>query len=244
MDDEWSIEPDPARAVEKARLRERVYRAISTHSPMDAETGEPFTRVDFMTAAVGSYDPYLEKDDVVIGWPEEDLDALPEKLRYEIEDGILTVSPRPTFEHQRIAYLANKMVEEQCPDDWWPLQDAEIRIYEDGNVKQARSPDLMVVPRKLTTAEANCCWIEPKDAVFVLEVVSGSSRISDRMTKVGLYAEWKIPLYLRIEPKPIPALYEYRLDKETGLYRTPLEHTAIFATDDPFPVRIELESLR
>ena len=218
MNDEWSIEPDP-------------------------ETGEPFTKFDLMTAAVGSWDPYIDDDDV-IGWPDEDLDALPEKLRYEIEDGILTVSPRPTFQHQRITFLINAMLERDCPKAWRPVQDAEIRIYEDDHVKQARTPDLVVVPRKLTTGEVNCCWIEPKDAALALEVVSFSSTIADRMTKVALYAEWKIPLYLRVEPKPVPALYEYRFDVETGQYRTPIEHLNVFETDTPFPLRIDLSELR
>lgn len=108
----------------------------------------------------------------------------------------------------------------------------------------ARSPDVMLVPTAATTIEADRNWIAPSEIALALEIVSRSSRSRDRITKAALYAEWGIPLYLRVAGKPAVALYAYRLDTETGQYRTPVEHIEVFETDDPFPIRIDLAALR
>lgn len=196
-----------------------------------------------MTAAIsGLTDPHLEDDE--IGWTDEELDMIPEEIRYEIEDGILTVSPRPALWHQKFEARLITLLDAQCPEEWTSVPEAEIRIYEHGKITQSRSPDLMLVPTKITTTEADRNWVHPHEIALALEIVSPSSRIGDRITKSALYAEWKIPFYLRIESKPTVALFEYRLDAETGHYQSPVQHTNIFETDTPFPLQIDLAMLR
>ncbi|SHN42177.1 Uma2 family endonuclease [Cryptosporangium aurantiacum] len=196
-----------------------------------------------MAAVTSSYDSHLEEEEEAIGWTEDELEMVPEKVRYEIEDGILSVSPRPALWHQRFLLIVATMLDSQCPEEWTPVPEAEIRVYENDKITQSRSPDLMVVPTKLTTTEADRGWVYPQEIALALEIVSRSSRITDRMTKAALYAEWKIPLYLRVESKPRLALYEYRLDTTTGQYRTPMEYLDVFETDDPFPIPLELSQL-
>lgn len=196
-----------------------------------------------MTAVASYYETHFEEEEA-IGWTEDELDMVPENVRYEIEDGILHVSPSPALWHQKFELKVGMMLDSQCPEEWTAVPEAEIRIYEDDKVMQARSPDVMVVPTAATTTEADRNWVAPGEIALALEIVSKSSRSRDRITKAALYAEWGIPLYLRVEGKPTVALYEYRLDAETGQYRTPVEHLDVFETDSPFPLRIDLSALR
>lgn len=196
-----------------------------------------------MTAATSYYDTHLEEEEA-IGWTEDELEMVPDGVRYEIENGILHVSPRPALWHQSFELQVAMALAAQCPEDWRPVPEAEIRIYEDDKIMEARSPDLMVVPTELTTREADRNWVAPSEIALALEIVSKSSRIRDRITKSALYADWGIPLYLRVESKPAVALYEYRLDAESGQYRTPVQYTDVFETDVPFPLRIDLSALR
>jgi len=196
-----------------------------------------------MTAVTNYYETHLEEEEAV-GWTEDELEVVPDNVRYEIEDGILYVSPSPALWHQKFELKVAMMLDSQCPEEWTSVPGAEIRIYEDDKVMQARSPDVMVVPTEATTTEADRNWVAPNEMALALEVVSKSSRSRDRITKAALYAEWGIPLYLRVEGKPAVALYEYRLDAETGQYRTPVQYTDVFETDAPFPLRIDLSALR
>lgn len=196
-----------------------------------------------MTAVSRYHETHLEEEEA-IGWTEDELDMVPDSVRYEIEDGILFVSPSPALWHQVFELKVAMMLDSQCPEEWTAVPEAEVRIYEDDKVMQARSPDVMVVPTAATTTEADRNWVAPHEIALALEVVSKSSRSRDRITKAALYAEWGIPLYLRVEAKPTVALYEYRLDAETGQYRTPAQYTGVFETDAPFPLRLDLSTLR
>jgi Uma2 family endonuclease len=204
--------------------------------------GQPDS-VDLMTAVSSYYETHLEEEEAV-GWTEGELDMVPDNVRYEIEDGILFVSPSPALWHQKFELKVATMLDSQCPEEWTSVPQAEIRIYEDDKVMHARSPDVMVVPAAATTVEAERNWVAPSEIALALEIVSRSSRSRDRITKAALYAEWGIPLYLRVEGNPTVALYEYRLDTETGQYRTPVQYTDAFQTDDPFPIRIDLSALK
>ncbi|GAA3397796.1 Uma2 family endonuclease [Cryptosporangium minutisporangium] len=236
---------NPERIVYRARVRENIYRSLSTNSLRDAGSIEEPDNVDLMSATIGSY-ASLDDDDS-IGWSEDELDEVPEYVHYEIEDGTLIVSPRPSLRHQRTGANLARMLEYSCPSDLVAVQDAEIREYEDGKIAQCRSPDVMLVPRELL-AEADdqndeTKWVQPSQVLMAIEVVSPRSRVADRITKVGQYALWRIPYYLRVEMRPTRALYEYVLDETTGKYQTPIEHTDVVEMDDPFRIRFDLSRL-
>ena len=186
-----------------------------------------------MTALAADYQPSS-------GWTDDELEHIPDGIRYEIEDGNLVVSPRPTLWHQEACSIVKAVLQEQCPPDQWPVQEGEIRVYADPGIDQLRAPDVMLVPKSLVHKDAIRGWVHPREVALAAEVVSAGSRTADRATKVVVYASWGIPLYLRLETKPEVVLCEYRLDRATKRYGEPTEHRGAFTTDDPFPFELDL----
>ena len=184
-----------------------------------------------MTAAVGLYEP-------PDGWSDEDLVRVPEGVHYEIEDGRIVVSPRPSFWHQEACRRLTNVLEGQCPGDRWPVQEGEVRIYDGRVVAELRAPDILVVPRELTRRGAQRGWAHPHEVTLAAEVVSRYSYTPDRTTKVAVYAAWGIPLYLRLETEPEVVMYVYRLGP-SKTYGPPTEHRAPFSIDEPFPLQID-----
>ncbi|SEG85641.1 Putative restriction endonuclease [Nonomuraea solani] len=83
-------------------------------------------------------------------------------------------------------------------------------------------PDLVVVPEEVS--EAVDLMYDPSDLLLAVEVVSPSSKVHDRSSKVAAYAEAGIPLYWRIEPMEGPRIYVYELDGRT--YEGPIVYKA------------------
>ncbi|GAA3397798.1 hypothetical protein GCM10020369_79210 [Cryptosporangium minutisporangium] len=191
----------------------------------------PVSTVTGMTAAVGLYEP-------PDGWSDDELVQVPEGVHYEIEDGRLVVSPRPTFWHQEACRRLTNVLEEQCPSQYWPVQEGEVRIYDGRVVAELRAPDILVVPRELTRRGAYRGWAHPHEVSLAAEVVSRHSYTPDRTTKVSVYAAWGIPLYLRLETEPEVVLYAYRLGSNKT-YEKPTEHRELFTIEEPFQIQID-----
>ncbi|WP_035850052.1 Uma2 family endonuclease [Cryptosporangium arvum] len=243
MDEDDPIEPNPEAIVYRKRVRENIYRSLSTNTFRDADSIEDPDSFDVMTAIVGFES--LSARPGPFGWTDDMLAEIPEGVRYEIEDGHLIVTPQPIPWHQDAGFIVTAALRENCPRDLIALYECEIRVLNDaGHIVQRRIPDVMVLPRALRERDAERGWIQPNEVPVAAEIVSTGSRVADRITKVGVYAEWGVGLYLRIEREPSVALYEYRLDPVTKTYLTPVEHAEVFETDDPYPIRIELAALR
>ncbi|GAA0243921.1 Uma2 family endonuclease [Cryptosporangium japonicum] len=242
MDRDDPIEPNPEAIVYRKRVRENLYRSLSTDTFRDADSVEEPDSFDLMTATAGFQS--LSTRPGPVGWTDDMLDEIPESVRYEIEDGNLRVTPQPIPWHQDAGFVVTAALREHCPRELIALYECEIRVKnDDGFIVQRRIPDVMVLPRALRERNAPRGWIKPDEVPVAAEIVSSGSKVADRITKVGVYAEWGIGLYLRIEREPSVALYEYRLDPESKTYRTPVEHTDVFETEDPYPIRIDLGAL-
>jgi Uma2 family endonuclease len=125
------------------------------------------------------------------GWTVDDLAAFPDDgLRYEIIDGVLLVSPSPTWPHQRALAELNDLLRAACPPDlevfFAPLdwQPATNRSFQ---------PDLMVVPR-LSYADPT-----PRP-VLAVEILSPPTARIDRTLKFSAYAESGLPQYWIVDP--------------------------------------------
>lgn len=138
-------------------------------------------------------------------WRFDQLADLPDDgRRYEVVDGLLVVSPPPSPRHQFVAAALLRQLDRQNPGGWHVLYELGLRMGDDGRV-----PDVAVV-----SATAPCMGeapLEPRHFGLVLEVVSPSSRKTDRFAKHGEYAEAGIPLYWRVEMDPTLLLAAYRL---------------------------------
>lgn len=178
-------------------------------------------------------------------WTHADLDALRADISYraEIVDGNLIVSPAPHPWHIfAVRRLANAIEAAALPDAM-AYSDAEIRWVEHGEdvrADRALIPDVLVAPRRLV--EENPSYVRPDDVQLVVEVESPSSKWYDRHVKPGLYAGLGISSMWRIERGM--TLVEYRLTPDGAAEIVQTVTGGKFQTDVPFPVTIDLDSLR
>ncbi len=144
-------------------------------------------------------------------WRFDDLAALPDDgRRYEVVDGSLVVSPPPSQWHQALGSALLVQLARQCPADWRVVYEWAVPMGTDGRV-----PDLAVVAADAPLGGASPHPVGPEHVGLVVEIVSPSSRKTDRFAKPGEYAEAGIPLFWRLETEPDLVLLSHRLDGQS-----------------------------
>jgi len=140
------------------------------------------------------------------GWTYDALAGIDDdSCRYEVVDGSLVVSPRPTNLHMRLCRRLYDQVAPQCAPDWEAVFECGVRLGTDG-----RTADLGIVAQPARTPGAAVGY-EPDDIGLLVEVVSPSSRKTDRFFKPVEYAAAGVPFYWRIETEPLLLVVAYRL---------------------------------
>ncbi|MFC5116796.1 Uma2 family endonuclease [Amycolatopsis halotolerans] len=177
------------------------------------------------------------------GWPSgsqpmtvRDLAAIPEDgRRHELVDGVLYVSPAPGLRHQHAVFRLYGLLESGCP----PGMDVVGGPFavRSGDQVELR-PDL-VVGRAEDFTDADL----PMPPLLVVEVVSPSSGIHDRVTKKAVYERWGVPDYWVIDPVAL-SLTAFEISADGG-YQQSAEVAGgeAFETERPFPVRVSLAEL-
>jgi Uma2 family endonuclease len=167
-----------------------------------------------------------------------DLDLTPDDgCRYELDDGVLVVSPAPVTIHQRVLHRLEFLLETACPPEFELLPGPGVVISE----IQYRIPDLVVV-RADTVGVADKNVTEPPE--LVVEIASPSTAHYDQGRKKAVYAEFGIPAYWIVVPDPDrPSLSAYMLTRGTYTEVGRAVGEERFATDTPFPVEIVPEVL-
>lgn len=131
-------------------------------------------------------------DDLVRIWEETDA---PEGCRVEIIEGIITVSPPPSNNHNDIADEVHRALYPVIPRDWGVYQTL-------GAAVPSRSglyiPDLAVVPKAILRSEGGN-FVAAAGAELIVEITSESNASSDRIKKAAGYAQAGVPLYLLID---------------------------------------------
>ena len=170
-------------------------------------------------------------------WRFDQLDLLPDDgRRYEVVDGLLLVSPAPTFWHQAVGAALLRQLSAQATDDWRVLLALGLPLGTDGRV-----PDLSVVSSR-APLRPGAPLPGPEHVGLVVEVVSPSSRKTDRFAKPGEYAEAGIPLFWRVETEPGLLLLVHRL--RGGVYEQDAVVDGAGSAPAPWgPVRIDLTSI-
>ena len=139
-------------------------------------------------------------------WRFDQLETLPDDgRRYEVVDGLLVVSPPPTVWHQAVGAALLRQLSTQAPADWHVLYELGLPLGTDGRV-----PDLSVVSTR-APVRPGAPLPGPEHVGLVVEVVSPSSRKTDRFAKPGEYAEAGIPLFWRVETEPDLLVVAHRL---------------------------------
>lgn len=132
-------------------------------------------------------------------WRFEELATLPDDgRRYEVVDGVLVVTPPPTQRHQFVGSVLLHQLVRACPPQWRVVDEWPLPLGTDGRV-----PDLAVVAADAPVTRAGSAYpAGPEHVGLLVEVVSPSSRKTDRVMKPAEHAEAGVPLFWRVETDP------------------------------------------
>lgn len=149
------------------------------------------------------------------GWSVEDLPGLPEDgRRYELVDGGLLVTPPASQQHQELGQALRDLLQACAPHGWRARVEYPLPFSAD----TLRVPDVVVFPWPIPRPRLDARNpLAPADVALVVEVVSPSTRRTDRFAKPGEYAEAGIGLFWRLETEPALVLHPFVL--EDGGYR-------------------------
>src|ERR1700722_19487721 len=162
-----------------------------------------------------------------------DLDLLPEDgNRYELDDGVLVMSPAPIVGHQVVVLSLAGLLGAACPSGFVVLPGIGVDI----SPIQYRIPDLVVVGvADLKFDDASVA----KPPALAVEVASPSTAAYDRNRKKMVYAGFGIRSYWIVTPdldKPGISAFELR----RGHYQLAAEAYGdeLFTTTRPFSFEI------
>jgi Uma2 family endonuclease len=163
----------------------------------------------------------------------QDLDLLPDDgNKYELDDGVLVVSPAPAISHQLVLARLTVMLQAAGPADFLVLPGPGVEMTK----FQFRIPDLVVVRVDSIGIEDKTVTKPP---VLAIEIASPSTAIYDRNRKKDVYASFGIPSYWIVKPSlDDPRLTAFEL--RHGSYRQVAEVSGdqAFAATRPFGVEI------
>lgn len=176
-------------------------------------------------------------------WPDhlltlDEWDALPEdEFRgAELVKGTLVMAAAPVYRHQRAVGRLAAMLDEQLPDDLTAV--ASVGVVVDPKFPPtARIPDISILP----WARAEQPRFEAEHVLLAVEILSPSTRRTDRIVKAAEYASAGIPHYWIVELGPPITLTGFLL--VDGAYDEVVRTTGTVETSVPAPVRIDVSTL-
>lgn len=148
--------------------------------------------------------------------------------RYELLDGVLVVSPRPTPVHQFVAFRLANVLDDVCPEGLSVLPEPALEI----DAKTELDPDIVVVHTDLVGTEN---ITEPP--LLVVEVRSPSTALIDLNRKKSAYEKFGVPSYWIVDPGPgQPELTAFEL--RDGHYALAAQTTQTVTLSRPFAVTV------
>ncbi|MFE7747645.1 Uma2 family endonuclease [Streptomyces sp. NPDC057428] len=173
-------------------------------------------------------------DDLVRIWEETDA---PEGCKVEIIEGIVTVSPPPSKDHNTTAALLQRRLYAVIPEEWEIYQTLGVSVPGRAGVY---IPDLLVVPRAVATGPGS--RVPAEEALLVVEITSQANANHDRVKKAHGYAKAGVELFLLLDPwhsgRPTATLYG---DPDNGTYRVldVVEYGGKLTLPEPFKLDLD-----
>jgi Uma2 family endonuclease len=161
----------------------------------------------------------------------EDLEDMPDdEYRYELDDGVLIVSPAPSNRHQLVVSRLQMVLGAACPPEFLVLTGPGVNV----NRFQHRVPDVAVIR---TESFEQMYQVEPP--VLAIEVASPRTRLYDLGRKKEVYERFGVRSYWIVDPdgeRPSLTVFELR----RGRYAQMAQATGkeAFEAARPFPVTI------
>ena len=135
----------------------------------------------------------------------EDMENMPDdEFRYELDDGVLIVSPAPSTLHQLAVARLTVILSDACPAGLVVLPGVGVNISK----FQHRVPDVAVV-----RADSLESFFQETPPELVVEVASARTRLYDRNRKKDIYEGFGIPVYWIVElssDRPELTVFELR----------------------------------
>jgi Uma2 family endonuclease len=173
--------------------------------------------------------------------------ALPEddQHRWELQEGIMVMSPSPAPRHMIAGYALATQLEPQLPPalQLVPEVDIDLELVPPDQPGSSRRPDLVIVDRvAIGRVDRDGGLLRASEVRLVVEIVSPGSKRKDTVVKRHEYADAGIQYYWIVDLDPPLSLVECHLAGPFG-YRDEGDRTGTFVTTAPFPVQIELDRL-
>src|SRR5690349_5272334 len=158
-----------------------------------------------------------------------ELDRMPsDGHRYELMDGALVVSPRPTTVHQAVAGRLYGVLSAACPEDYLVVPEPAVQL----DPVTELAPDLVVV--HLGDVGDAKFTVPP---LLVVEVRSPSTALIDLNRKKAAYEKFGVPSYWAMDPEPArPELTVF--ERRDGGYVLEATSTQPLTVAHPFAVTV------
>jgi Uma2 family endonuclease len=170
----------------------------------------------------------------------DDWAELPETSEFHVEvvEGVLAVSPRPFFFHQRSIARITYLLDEQLAPGFSAGNEVELLLNE--VPPTVRVPDVLVT--SASVADQNPARVRAEDALLVVEILSEGTKRTDQVTKHFEYADAGIEHYWIIDLDAPVSMITYRL--VDGDYENFGEHSGKVELDVAgMPVVLDLDAL-
>jgi Uma2 family endonuclease len=155
----------------------------------------------------------------------DDMEDMPDDdLRYELDDGMLIVSPAPANWHQLAVARLSFILTVACPPGLVVLPGVGVNI----NKFQHRVPDVAVV-----RSDRFGTMFQERPPELVVEVASQRTRLYDQNRKKDVYESFGIPAYWIVEPdaqRPVLTVFELAGGEYAEVARV--------TGDEPFAARV------
>jgi Uma2 family endonuclease len=160
-----------------------------------------------------------------------DLDRMPDDgRRYELLDGTLVVSPRPTNPHQEVAMELAVQLRRACPRHLRVIPEPAVQV----SAMTEFAPDIVVIQRGQVHAAK--CTVPP---LLVVEIRSPSTALIDLGRKKAAYEQFGGPAFWVVDPRvKKPSLTVFEL--ADGCYRqaAQVNDDEPYRAQQPFPVEV------
>jgi Uma2 family endonuclease len=151
----------------------------------------------------------------------EDMENMPDdEFRYELDDGVLIVSPAPSNLHQLVVFRLAQVLDAARPPELLVLPGPGVNITR----FQHRVPDLAVV-----RSDSMGTVFQERPPALAVEVASPRTRLYDRNRKKDVYERFGIPSYWIVDPDPDKPVLT-ALELRDGRYQQAAQVTG----DEPF----------
>lgn len=160
-----------------------------------------------------------------------DLDRLPDDgRRYELLDGVVVVSPRPTTVRQLAMLRLAKLLDDRCPEGLLVLPEPALQLSADTEF----DPDVVVARRedvggaKLTAPP-----------LLVVEIRSPSTALIDLNRKKAAYQKFDVPSYWIVDPDlREPSLTAFELHDGRYVPLAKVTGNEMLRAERPFDVEV------